>query len=48
MHKHWNVIFLKHLFKSRKCLPTMWPMKRKRNPLGNIIKYKALLYAGGH
>ena len=26
----------------------VWPMKRKRNPVGEIIKWKARLCAGGH
>ena len=46
--KHWMVIPLKNVPKHKKAIPMVWSMKRKRNPLGEIIKWKARLCAGGH
>ena len=46
--KHWRVVPQKCVPKGRNCLPMVWSMKRKRNPLGEIIKWKARLCAGGH
>ena len=36
------------MIQSKKTIPMVWSMKRKRNPLGEIIKWKARLCAGGH
>ena len=30
------------------CIPVVWSMKRKHDPIGNILKQKARLCAGGH
>lgn len=46
--KHWKVVPLKSVPKGKIPLPMVWSMKRKRDPLGFIIKYKARLCAGGH
>ena len=41
--KHWKIIPLKAVPKGKRCLPMVWSMKRKKNPLGEVIKYKARL-----
>ena len=46
--KHWKVVPLSSIPKNRTPIPMVWSMKRKRNPLGDIIKWKARLCAGGH
>ena len=46
--KHWKIVPLKSVPKGKRCLPMVWSMKRKKNPLGEIIKYKARLCVGGH
>ena len=46
--KHWKVVPLKCVPKDKVVLPMVWSMKRKRNPLGEITRYKARLCAGGH
>ena len=45
--KHWKVMKLKRVPKNRTIHPMVWSMKRKRNPLGEIIKWKARLCVGG-
>ena len=44
LRKHWKVT-PPHSIPSNK---QPWSMKRKRNPLGEITKWKARLCAGGH
>jgi hypothetical protein len=46
--KHWKVIPALSVPKHKVPLPMLWPMKRKRNPIGTIMKWKARLCAGGH
>ena len=46
--KHWKVVPLKSVSRGKKPIPMVWSMKRKRDPLGNITKWKARLCAGGH
>ncbi|MEM7283838.1 MAG: reverse transcriptase domain-containing protein, partial [Pseudomonadota bacterium] len=46
--KHWKVIPMKSVPRGRVPIPMVWSMKRKRNPVGEIIKWKARLCAGGH
>lgn len=46
--KHWKVVPLKYVPKGKRCLPMVWSMKRKKKPLGEVIKYKARLCVGGH
>ena len=45
---HWTVLPTKNIPPHKKRLPMVWTMKRKRNPIGEIIKWKARLCAGGH
>ena len=46
--KHWKVVPLKSVPQYKKPIPMVWSMKRKRNPIGEITKWKARLCAGGH
>ena len=45
---HWKVIPIKHIPSHKQCLTMVWAMKRKRNPVGEIIKCKVRLCPGGH
>ena len=46
--KHWKVILISSIPCKRTPIPMVWSMKRKRNPIGEIIKWKVRLCAGGH
>ena len=46
--KHWKVVPIRSIPKPKKAIPMVWSMKRKRDPLGDILKWKARLCAGGH
>ena len=46
--KHWKVVPIKSIPSHKRAIPMVWSMKQKRDPLGNIIKWKARLCAGGH
>ena len=46
--KHWKVVPMRSIPKQKKAIPMVWSMKRKRDPLGSILKWKARLCAGGH
>ena len=46
--KHWKVVTKTVIPKGRVPIPMVWSMKRKRNPIGEITKWKARLCAGGH
>ena len=46
--RHWKVVPAKCVPPNKRCLPMVWSMKRKRNPIGQITKWKARLCAGGH
>ena len=46
--KHWKVVHKSVVPKGRIPIPMVWSMKRKRNPIGEITKWKARLCAGGH
>ena len=46
--KHWKVVHKSTVPKGRIPIPMVWSMKRKRNPIGEITKWKARLCAGGH
>ena len=48
LRKHWKLIPLRYLPPNKQPLPMVWSMKRKRNPLGDINKWKSRLCAGGH
>lgn len=45
---HWTIVPRSSIPKHKRALPMVWSYKRKRDPLGNIIKWKARLCAGGH
>ena len=46
--KHWKVVPISAIPKHKHAIPMVWSMKRKRNPVGEIIKWKARLCAGRH
>ena len=46
--KHWKVVPLKSIPVVKHAIPMVWSMKRKRNPIGDIVKWKTRLCAGGH
>ena len=46
--KHWKVVPLKSVPQHKKPIPMVWSMKRKQNLIGEIMKWKARLCAGGH
>jgi hypothetical protein len=46
--KHWKVIPASAVPKHKVPIPMVWSMKRKRNPIREIIKWKARLCARGH
>ena len=46
--KHWNVIHKSQDPKNAKPIPMVWTLRRKRDPAGEILKWKARLCAGGH
>ncbi|MEL6660877.1 MAG: reverse transcriptase domain-containing protein, partial [Bacteroidota bacterium] len=46
--KHWMVVPRSSVPNNRKLIPMVWSMKRKRDPAGSIIKWKARLCVGGH
>ena len=48
LRKHWRVVPKSCVPPHKRCIPMVWSMKRKRNPLGEITKWKARLCAGGH
>jgi hypothetical protein len=45
---HWEVVPIRSVPRRCKPIPMVWSMKRKRDPAGEIIKWKARLCAGGH
>ena len=46
--KHWKVVPLKSVPVGKQPIPMVWSMKRQRNLLGEITRYKDRLCAGGH
>jgi hypothetical protein len=46
-HKHWKVVPRKSIPAHKLLILMVWSMKRKRNPVGDIVKWKAYIYAGG-
>ena len=46
--KHWKVIHKFQVLKNAKPIPMVWTLRRKRDPAGEILKWKARLCAGGH
>ena len=45
---HWKFVPHRAVPPHITCIPMVWSMKWKRNPVGEIIKWKARLCAGGH
>ena len=39
--KHWKVVPANAIPPPKRAIPMVWSMKRKRDPLSNIIKWKA-------
>ena len=46
--KHWKIIHKSQVLKNAKPIPMVWTLRRKRDPAGEILKWKAHLCAGGH
>ena len=46
--KHWKIIHKSQVPKNAKPIPMVWTLRRKRDPAGEILKWKARLCAGGH
>ena len=46
--KHWKVIHKSQVPKNAKPIPMVWTLRRKRDPAGEILKWKARLCAGSH
>ena len=46
--KHWKVIHKSQVPKNAKPIPMVWTLWRKRDPAGEILKWKARLCTGGH
>ena len=46
--KHWKIIHKSQVPKNAKPIPMVWTRRRKRDPAGEILKWKACLCAGGH
>ena len=45
--KHWKVIHKSQVPKNAKPIPMVWTLRRKHDPAGEILKWKARLCAGG-
>ena len=46
--KHWKIIHKSQVPKNAKHIPMVWTLRRKWDPAGEILKWKAHLCAGGH
>lgn len=46
-NRHWRVVPLSSIPPGNRCIMAVWSMKRKRNPSGDIVKWKARLCAHG-
>ena len=46
--KHWNIIHKSQVPKITKPIPIVWTLRRKRDPAGQILKWKARLCTRGH
>jgi hypothetical protein len=46
--KHWKIMPAASVPREKRPIPMVWSMKRKRDPIGHVIKWKARLCAGGH
>jgi hypothetical protein len=45
---NWEIVPTRSVPRRCKPIPMVWSMKRKRDPTGEIVKWKARLCAGGH
>ena len=46
--KHWRILHKSQVPQNAKPIPMVWTIRRKRDPAGGILKWKARLCAGGH
>ena len=46
--KHWNIIHKSQVPRNAKPIPMVWTLRCKRDPAGEILKWKARLCTGGH
>ena len=46
--KHWKIIHKSQVPRNAKPIPMVWTLRRKRDPAGEILKWKAHLCAGDH
>lgn len=46
--KHWKLVPSKTIPRHKHAIPMVWAMRRKRDPIGHIVTWKARLCAGGH
>ena len=46
--KHWKIIHKSQGLKNAKPIPMVWTLRRKWDPAGEILKWKARLCTGGH
>ena len=46
--KHWKIIHKSQVPRNAKPIPMVWTLRCKRDPAGEILKWKAHLCAGGH
>ena len=46
--KHWKIIHKSQVPRNAKPIPMVWTLRHKRDPAGDIQKWKSCLCAGGH
>ena len=46
--KHWHIVHKSQVPQNAKPIPMVWTLRRKRDPAGGILKWKACLCTGGH
>ena len=46
--KHWKIIHKSQVPQNAKLIPMVWTLRCKRDPAGEILKWKACLCARGH
>ena len=46
--KHWRIVHKSQVPRNAKPIPMVWMLRRKRDPAGGILKWKARLFVGGH
>ena len=45
--KHWHIVHRSQVPRNAKPIPMVWTLRRKRDPTGTVVKWKARLCAGG-